>query len=69
MAQPRSSATRRGTVGGQQSLTYRYIEKKKELEAVMALESASTDFANRFQALKHDMDVVAEAGSGIYISW
>lgn len=64
MSQTRSSVARRGTVGGQQSSTVRYLEKKKEVEAVMALESASTDFANRFQALKRDMDVVAEAANG-----
>jgi len=61
--QPRSSATRRGTVGSQQSSIHRYLEKKKELEAIIALESASADFASRFQALQSDMDVVAEAAN------
>jgi hypothetical protein len=36
------------------------MEKKKEAEAVIALERASADFASRFQALGRDMDVVAE---------
>ena len=63
-----SKTIRRGTVGGQQSLNLRYNEKKKELEAVIALESASEDFAIRFQTLKHDMDVVAEASNGTILS-
>jgi hypothetical protein len=66
-AQPRSSATRRGTVGGQQSSMHRFLEKKKELDAVIALEAASADFASRFQALQSDMDIVAEAANGIQI--
>jgi hypothetical protein len=56
-----TSTSRRGTIVSQQLALKRYLEKKREVEAVIALERVSTEFARRFEALGDDFDVVAEA--------
>ncbi|KAI0071714.1 hypothetical protein K474DRAFT_574508 [Panus rudis PR-1116 ss-1] len=38
------------------------LEKKKECEAVIALERASSKFLKRIESLAEDFDVVADAG-------
>ena len=40
------------------------LEKKKEFEAVQALERASTQFLRRIEGLGDDFDVMADAGVG-----
>ena len=42
------------------------IEKKKEFEAVAALERASAQFLKRLEELGDDFEVIAEAGSGAH---
>ncbi|CAL1707848.1 unnamed protein product [Somion occarium] len=39
------------------------LEKKKECEAVIALERASANFVRRIEALGDDFDVIADAGT------
>ena len=41
------------------------LEKKKEYEAVVALERASTQFLKRIESLGDDFDVIADAGIGM----
>lgn len=41
------------------------LEKKKEFEAVVALERASTQFLKRIEGLGDDFDVIADAGIGL----
>ena len=45
------------------------LEKKKEYEAVAALERASAQFLKRIEDLGDDFDVMADAGVGVYCSW
>lgn len=40
------------------------LEKKKEFEAVAALERASANFLKRIESLGDDFDVMADAGIG-----
>lgn len=40
------------------------IEKKKEFDAVHALERASTQYLERIQELADDCEVIADAGQG-----
>lgn len=40
------------------------LEKKKECEAIIALEKASANFVRRIDALGDDFDVIADAGVG-----
>ena len=42
----------------------RLLEKKKEYEAVAALERASAQFVQRIDQLGDDFDVMADAGKG-----
>lgn len=42
----------------------RLLEKKKEYEAVAALERASAQFVKRIDELGDDFDVMADAGKG-----
>ena len=42
----------------------RLLEKKKEYEAVAALERASAQFVRRIDELGDDFDVMADAGKG-----
>ena len=44
----------------------RLVEKKKEFEAVAALERASAQFLNRIEELGNDFDVMADAGIGAF---
>ena len=43
------------------------LEKKKEFEAVVALERASAQFLKRIEDLGEDFDTMADAGIGAYI--
>ena len=43
---------------------HRLLEKKKEYEAVAALERASALFVKRIEALADDCEVMADAGQG-----
>ena len=43
------------------------LEKKKEFEAVAALERASAQFLKRIEDLGEDFDTMADAGIGAYI--
>ena len=45
----------------------RLVEKKKEFEAVAALERASAQFLNRIEELGNDFDVMADAGIGEHL--
>lgn len=44
------------------------LEKKKEFEAVAALERASTQFLKRIESIGDDFDVIADAGIGVLVS-
>ena len=44
--------------------TTKLLEKKKEFEAVLALEKASSQFLKRIESLADDFDVTADAGVG-----
>lgn len=44
------------------------LEKKKEFEAVLALEKASAQFLKRIESLGDDFDVIADAGIGKIIN-
>jgi hypothetical protein len=46
--------------------TAKLLEKKKEFEAVSALETASTLFLQRIEGLGEDCDIMADAGEGLY---
>jgi len=46
----------------------RLQEKKKEFEAVAALERASALFLKRIEGLADDCDVMADAGQGFLLS-
>ena len=43
------------------------LEKKKEFEAVVALERASAQFLKQVEELGDDFDTMADAGIGAYI--
>ena len=43
------------------------LEKKKEFEAVAALERASAQFLKRIEELGDDFDVIADAGIGAHM--
>jgi hypothetical protein len=45
--------------------TAKLLEKKKEFEAVSALETASTLFLQRIEGLGEDCDIMADAGEGL----
>lgn len=42
------------------------IEKKKEFDAVAALERASALYLQRIEALGEDCEIMAKAGEGVY---
>lgn len=44
----------------------KYLEKKKEFDAVSALERASAVLVERIEGLGEDCDIMAEAGQGHY---
>jgi hypothetical protein len=46
------------------SATTKLIEKKKEFDAVAALERASTLYLERIEGLGEDCDIMADAGQG-----
>ena len=48
--------------------TAKLLEKKKEFEAVAALEKASAQFLKRIEELGDDIEVMADAGIGTFVS-
>lgn len=62
---PSSAASSRASHAGFSS-TARLIEKRKEYDAVMALETVSAEMVARLEALGDDCEIMAEAGQGIY---
>ena len=48
----------------QPAATTRLLEKKKEYDAVSALERASTLYLQRIEGLAEDLDVMADASQG-----
>lgn len=50
--------------GGSSATLSRLTEKKKEYDAVSALERASTLYLERLEALGDDCDIMANAGEG-----
>lgn len=44
--------------------TAHLLEKKKEFEAIAALEKAGAQFVKRIEELSEDFDVMADAGIG-----
>jgi len=47
--------------------TARLLEKKKEFEAISALERSSTMFLKRIEELSDDCDIMADAGIGQFL--
>ena len=62
MAPNRASSTAHASSSAAASL--KLIEKKKEYDAVSALERASTSYLERIEALGEDCDIMASAGEG-----
>lgn len=64
---PSSAASSRasyiGFTGGLSSAT-RLVEKKKEHDAVMALDHVSAELVERLEALGDDCEIMASAGQG-----
>ncbi len=50
---------------GPSSATVKLLEKKKEYDAVSALEKASTLYLQRIETLGNDCDIMAKAGEGM----
>lgn len=50
-----------------QAAAAKLLEKKKEFEAVSALEKASTLFLRRIEGLGEDCDIMADAGGGGFV--
>ena len=63
MPQPGASS-RASTAVPQSSSAAKLIEKRKEYEAVSALERASSLYLERIEALGEDCDIMADAGAG-----
>ena len=62
-----SRASHAGSTASQASsaqLISKLLEKKKEFEAVLALEKASTEFLKRIEGLADDFENLADAGIG-----
>jgi len=66
MPQPGASSRTSTAVPGSASAptSAKLIEKKKEYEAVSALERASALYLERIEALAEDCDIMADAGAG-----
>jgi len=62
MAPSRASSTTHA--GSSAAASLKLIEKKKEYDAVSALERASTSYLERIEALGEDCDIMAIAGKG-----
>jgi len=59
-----SRASHAGYSGGMSSVT-RLMEKRKEYDAVMALDKVSADLVERLEALGDDCEIMADAGQGV----
>ena len=44
------------------------LEKRKEFEALQALERASSEYVRRMRALAQDCEIMADGGKGLVIS-
>jgi hypothetical protein len=53
------------STGSQAVVTAKLLEKKKEYDAVAALERASTQYLQRLEGLAEDCEVMADAGQGM----
>lgn len=61
--QPSAAASAsRGSHGGSSAIMAKFLELKKEYDAVSALEHASTLYLQRVEALAQDCEIMAEAG-------
>lgn len=67
---PSSAASTRashvGSAGGL-SATARLMEKRKEYDAVMALDKVSAELVERLEALGQDCEIMADAGQGMSV--
>lgn len=62
-----SRASHAGAVASQASnaqLLAKLLEKKKEFDALCALERASSEYVRRMEAMSVDCEVMADAGKG-----
>jgi DASH complex subunit Dad2 len=53
-----------GSAGGL-SATARLMEKRKEYDAVMALDKVSAELVDRLEGLGEDCEIMADAGQGV----
>ena len=65
VALPRASSAMQG---GSSAALSKLIEKKKEYDAVSALERASALYLERIEALGEEFDIMANAGEGAFSS-
>lgn len=67
----RQSVASRPTQNGVSSAAARakLLEKKKEIEAVAALEKASADIIRRIDHLGDEFEVIADTGIGSHLVW
>lgn len=63
---PSSAASNRAShIGsGGLSATARLMEKRKEYDAVMALDKVSAELVDRLEGLGEDCEIMADAGQG-----
>lgn len=69
VAPTRASHAPQGSLPPNPAALARLTEKKKEFEAVSALEKASSLLVKRMEGLGDDCDAMADAGQGIYGSF
>jgi len=63
--QPSAAASAsRGSHGSSSAVMTKFLELKKEYDAVSALEQASALYLQRVEALAQDCEIMAEAGQG-----
>ena len=63
--QPSAAASAfRGSHGGSSAVMAKFLELKKEYDAISALEQASALYLQRVEALAQDCEIMAEAGQG-----
>ncbi len=60
-----SLAANRASVNAHPAAIAKLLEKKKEYDAVSALERASALYLQRIDGLAEDLDVMADAGQGV----
>jgi len=65
--QPPAASAPRGSHGSKSVVMAKFLELKKEYDAVSALEQASTLYLQRIEALAQDCEIMAKAGQGSLI--